>query len=81
MCFAIVSHQIDYHKIFFPRSLSEASSELLQKDCEGLGGAQEKEVTQFGDIDAFVEELNSADDRKRIIGISETFYCSVAFLL
>ena len=51
--------KVQHRETFFSFTEPEPSSELLEKDGHALGGTQEQDRVHFGDIHAFVIQINN----------------------
>ena len=64
--FTEVSHKINRHKKLLPRRVSEASSELLEKDRERLCRSQKKHMGHIRYVEAFVKDVHRAYYLQRV---------------
>ncbi|KAF5041882.1 hypothetical protein DSECCO2_518460 [anaerobic digester metagenome] len=58
----VVPDEVEDREAFLPVREAEAPTELLDKDRETLGGAQEEDGVHFGDIDTLVVEVDNEDE-------------------
>jgi hypothetical protein len=59
---ALVADEVEDEAGVFAGVAAEAAAELLEEDGGGFGGAQKENGVGFGDVDAFVEEVDSEED-------------------
>lgn len=68
---AEIADKIQDDDIVFFRESAEASAELLLEDGVGMGGPQQEDVGDLGDVDAFREDIHRAYDLEGVVFIGE----------
>ena len=55
---AVVAHEVEHRAHRFPWRPAQSSAELLQEQHRAVGGAQQQQRVDHGDIDALVEQVD-----------------------
>ena len=65
----LVSHKVENCQNRLQRCTAQAAAQLLQEECERLGGAQHQERVNAWNVDALVEQVHGEDGRQLVVVI------------